>query len=55
MNVVLGWIPKFPNLEIEIWYFAMLANRAALPNFPNSLKRFKKFGLLNMGQEMSNE
>ena len=33
LNVALGWIAKFPNLEIEIWYFPMLANRAALPIF----------------------
>ena len=54
-NVALGWIPKLPNSEIEIWYFSMLANRLHYQIFPNSLKRYGKFGLLNIGQITSNE
>ena len=55
LNVALGWIPKLPNLEIEIWYFPMLAKRLHYQIFPNSLKRFRKFALLSIGQETSNE
>ena len=55
LNVALGWIPKLPNLEIEIWYFQMLVNRFYYQFFPNSLKRFRNFGLLKIGQETSNE
>ena len=55
LNVALGWIPKLPNLEIEIWYFQMFANRFYYQFFPNSLKRFRNFGLLKIGQETSNE
>ena len=50
LNVALCWIPKFPNLEIAIWYFPMLANRLHYQIFSNSRKRFWKFGLLNIGQ-----
>ena len=55
LNVALGWIPKLPNSEIEICYFPMLANRLHYQILPNSLKRFRKFGLLSIGQETSNE
>ena len=53
LNVALSWIPKLSSLEIEIWYFPMLANRLHYRTFPNSLKRFRKLGLLNIGQKTS--
>ena len=55
LNVALGWIPKLPNSEIEILYFSMLANRLHYQIFPNSLKKYRKFGLLSIGQITSNE